>query len=65
MNEERKNLDARGLLPNPNPEGKQLITAKKAVLKHYGMVIGELQAENICYSVLVAARMAALSEDTE
>jgi len=44
----------------PDPSDKaQIEASKRAIIREYGRVIGEQQAENIAYHVLVAARMAA------
>lgn len=47
-------------LPDPAPSRPQCQAAKAAILREYGRVIGEQQAENIAYTVLVAARVVAI-----
>ena len=59
---EREELDRRGLLPDPNLMSSQSIRAVNAIMKTYGNVIGRHQAENIVFTVLIAARAAAIEE---
>lgn len=41
--------------PNPS-RASQVLAGQRAIMREYGSVIGENQARNIAYHVLVAAR---------
>ncbi len=47
--------------PDPSSSA-QIAACKLAIMREYGKVIGEQQAENIAYHVLIAARGAAAKD---